>query len=168
MTKHIAGTVGYINSAMLAVDVALRGAMKATQDKLAEFQGDAKELMNLTEKVVKQLQEKVTEVEKALEDLKKKEQRDSQRPPLLQPEWYDMSSPGRAQADPSSSGVGTAQSGDGKPEAAPGHCGGQGGQGWQADAGRYGWQAGAGGQGHGWQAGGEGAGVQWWPTADPW
>ena len=55
---HIGGTVSDLNAAMLAVDVALRGAMQGTQDKLAEFQGDAKELMNRTEKAVKRLQEK--------------------------------------------------------------------------------------------------------------
>ena len=41
--------------------------MKATQDKFTEFQGDAKEVMNRTEKAVKQLQKNVTEVEKAIE-----------------------------------------------------------------------------------------------------
>ena len=106
---------------MLAVDVALRGTMKATQEKFTEFQGDAKEFMSRTEKAVKQFQEKVTEVEKAIEDLKQKGPGDSQRPPLLQPEWYDMSSPGRAQtSDPSSPGVGAGHRGDGKPQAAQG------------------------------------------------
>ena len=170
MIKHIAGTVGDINSAMLAVNVALRGAMKATQDKLSEFQGDAKELMNRPEKAVKQLQEKVTEVEKALEDLKQKEQRDSQRPPPLQPEWYDMSSPARTHVDPGSTGAGTAPSGDGKPVAAPGpqvspgQCGGQGGQGWQAGkgAGAPSWTT-----TDGWQSG-KGAGATWWTETDPW
>ena len=55
---HIGGTVSDLNAAMLAVDVALRGTMQGTQDKFAEFQGDAKELMSRTEKAVKQLQEK--------------------------------------------------------------------------------------------------------------
>ena len=82
---HIGGTVSDLNAAMLAVDVALRSAMQGPQDKFVEFQGDAKELMSRTEKAVKQLQGKVTEVEKTLEDLKKIEGSGGQRPPPLQP-----------------------------------------------------------------------------------
>ena len=66
MREHIGVTVNDIDSAMLAVDVALRGTVKAMQDKFAEFQGDAKEFMSRTAKAVKQLQEKVTEVENAI------------------------------------------------------------------------------------------------------
>ena len=108
---HIGGTVSDLNAAMLAVDVALRSAMQGTQDRFVEFQGDAKELMSRTEKAVKQLQGKVTDVEKALEDLKKIEGSGSQRPQPLEPEWYDMGSP--------AAGAGTAPSGKGKPVVAP-------------------------------------------------
>ena len=161
-TVHIGGTVSDLNAAMLAVDVALRSAMQGTQDRFVEFQGDAKELMNRTEKAVKQLQGKVTEVEKALEDLKKIEGGGQKLRPQ-EPEWYDISSPAvGAAAASSGKGAGTAWQTGSDP--------------WQPGAGAGGkddWRSGK-GAGAAWQTGldpwqpGAGGAGTWWTKAEPW
>ena len=38
---HISGTVGDLNQALLAIDVALRKTVSALEDRLGEFQGSA-------------------------------------------------------------------------------------------------------------------------------
>ena len=45
---HIGGTVGDLNQALLAIDVALRKTVSALEDRLGEFQGSAQELMDRT------------------------------------------------------------------------------------------------------------------------
>ena len=62
---HIGGTVGDLNQALLAIDVALRKTVSALEDRLGEFQGSAKELMDRTHHGLTQLQERMSEAEKA-------------------------------------------------------------------------------------------------------
>ena len=112
LRAHIGGTVGDLNQAMLAINVALRKTVSALEDRLGEFQGSAQELMDRTHHGLTQFQERTTEAEKAIQELKQKappEDRrtppgEGQRQPFLGPEYYDMSSPGRAQQSEASPG----------------------------------------------------------------
>ena len=48
LRDHIGGTVGDLNQAMLAIDVAIRKTVSAMEERLGKFQGDAQELMSRT------------------------------------------------------------------------------------------------------------------------
>ena len=95
---HISGTVADLNQALLAIDVALRSTVAALGDKLSEFQGSAKELMDRTHQGLTHLQMRMSEAEKATEELKKQKapppQEDRQPPGTA---YFDMSSPPRPQ-----------------------------------------------------------------------
>ena len=46
---HIGGTVGDLNQAMLAIDVAIRKTVSAMVERLGKFQWDAEELTTRTQ-----------------------------------------------------------------------------------------------------------------------
>ena len=66
---HLASSNADLGKAMQAVDAALRATIEAAQDRFAEFQRDAKELMSRTDQGVIQLNFKAQEHERVMTDM---------------------------------------------------------------------------------------------------
>ena len=104
LRAHIGGTVGDLNQALLVIDVALRKTVSALEDRLGEFQDSAQELMDRTHHGLTQLQERMSEAEKAIQELKQKAPPENRPPPGIA--YYDVSSPTRPQQFEASPGRG--------------------------------------------------------------
>ena len=86
---HLASSNADLGKAMQAVDAALRVTIEAAQDRFAEFQRDAKELMSRTDQGVTQLNFKAQEHERVMTDMNNKvaimEAKQQQQVPMTDP-----------------------------------------------------------------------------------
>ena len=114
---HLASSNADLGKAMQAVDAALRVTIEAAQDRFAEFQRDAKELMSRTDQGVTQLNFKAQEHERVMTDINNKvtimEAKQQQQVPMTDPEagsgaagaahqpaYYNLSTPAKEATAP--------------------------------------------------------------------